>query len=84
MSVSGSHTLDLYNELQSFSSLVVLILSLALDCCEYKESALAFTTVCILKYALRMCKTSMQVPLDLLAEAKAAAKDAQEEDMDAD
>jgi hypothetical protein len=38
----------------------------------------------VLKHALRICKFSMQVPVDLLAEAKAAAKDAQEEDMDAD
>ena len=38
----------------------------------------------VLKHALRICKNSMQVPIDLLAEAKAAAKDAQEEDMDAD
>jgi len=31
-----------------------------------------------------MCRCQYQVPADLLAEAKTAAKEAQEEDMDAD
>lgn len=79
MFVSRPHTLDLDNELQPFPFLVVLILSLALD---LKHLLLADKVV--LKHALRICKNSMQVPVDLLAEAKAAAKDAQEEDMDAD
>lgn len=65
--------------LQPIPSLVVLISEFAtwLKCLVPVDNV-------VLKHALRIFKNSMQVPIDLLAEAKAAAKDAQEEDMDAD